>query len=52
MTAVVALLLLAAVVLAVLRAAGVGKRVDLGWLAIAFVIAAVWAIPALAVVVR
>lgn len=42
----VVLLTFAAVILAVLRAFGVGGRVDLGWLAIACFIAAV-GVPAL-----
>ncbi|GGM27297.1 hypothetical protein GCM10011608_10060 [Micromonospora sonchi] len=42
----VALLLIAAVVLAAVHAFGVPSRVNLGWLAIACVIAAVWMIPA------
>lgn len=46
----VAVLLIAAVVLAVLHAVGVGGRVDLGWIAIACVIAAVWMLPALTAV--
>ena len=40
-----ALLLAAATILAVLHALGIGGRVDLGWLAIACVIAAVWGLP-------
>ena len=48
MTTLVGLLLIVAVVLAAMRAFQVGiRRVDLGWLAIACVIAAVWAVPAL-----
>jgi hypothetical protein len=44
----IALLLTVAVVCALLRAAAVhSPRVDLGWVAIALVIAAVWLIPAL-----
>ncbi|MEU8158056.1 hypothetical protein AB0B94_30755 [Micromonospora sp. NPDC048986] len=42
-----ALLLVAAVILAILHAVGVGGRVNLGWLAIACVIAAAFTIPAL-----
>jgi hypothetical protein len=53
MTLLIALLLVAAVVLAVLRAfdiprPGPSRHVDLGWLAIACVIAAVWTIHAIA----
>ena len=40
-------LFVVAVVLAVLRAFGVGGRVDLGWLAIACVIAAIGTIPSM-----
>lgn len=44
----VALLLVAAVALATLQGFGIGGgRVQLGWLALACVIAAVWMIPAL-----
>jgi hypothetical protein len=47
MSALVAILLILAVVLAVLRGLGVAAgRVDLGWLAIACVILAVWTLPA------
>lgn len=45
----VALLFLAAVILAVLAAVGVGARVSLGWLAVAC-FAAAFALPALDVV--
>lgn len=49
MTLLVAVLLVLAVVFAVLRAFGVtAARVDLGWLAVACVVAAVWMIPAFA----
>ncbi len=48
-TAVALLLLIVAVVLAVLRGLQVSAaRLDLGWLAIACVIAAVWLLPAIA----
>ncbi|MDG4792026.1 hypothetical protein O7626_40130 [Micromonospora sp. WMMD1102] len=47
MAVVILLLLVAAAVLAVAHAFGVGGRVNLGWLAIACVIAAVWTLPAL-----
>ena len=46
----VALLLVAAVILAVLRAWQVGGRAHLGWLAVACLITAVWALPALTAV--
>lgn len=46
MNTVQAVLFVAAVILAALRAFQVGGRVDLGWLAIACVIAAVGTIPA------
>jgi hypothetical protein len=48
MALLIVLLLVAAVVLAVLRGFGIPtRRVDLGWLAIACVIAALAAIPAI-----
>ncbi|MFY1686510.1 hypothetical protein [Plantactinospora sp. WMMB782] len=50
MAVVILLLLVAAVILAAAHAFGAGGRVHLGWLAVACVIAAVWALPALTAV--
>lgn len=46
MTALQAVLLVAAVVLAVVQAVAAPARVHCGWLSVACVIAAVWMIPA------
>lgn len=47
MTLLVAVLLVVAVILALVHAAGPATRVHLGWVAVACVIAAAWMIPAL-----
>lgn len=47
MVLLIAVILTLAFICAVLRACGVTARVDLGWLAIALVIAGLWMIPAL-----